>query len=229
MTRPDAIPVLGSSSRVILDPAAIAALFGEPYRCRGSERVRVVGPGRADVVIQALPGSPQALYLDGVDAAILDGRPSRLVGPRGSLAAPPPQRLRRELVLPRALLRSWNLRTDDRVAVQLGSVVFTDIVVVEGAPAGVTLDRADLAAADADEAARGHLRRDVAAGAISETAPAGARRVLGRLITENDVRQARLRGQRISVQPGQKLTPAARSLGRELGILDDEDGRRAGS
>jgi hypothetical protein len=37
-------------------------------------------------------------------------------------------------------------------------------------------------------------------------------------ITENDVRQARLKGRRITVMPGQKITPAALSMGRELGI-----------
>ena len=46
-------------------------------------------------------------------------------------------------------------------------------------------------------------------------------RATGRLITENDVRQARVHHQTIVVRDGQIVTPAARSLGRELGVLRD--------
>ena len=42
-----------------------------------------------------------------------------------------------------------------------------------------------------------------------------------KLITENDVRRARMLRQRIRVETGQIITPAARSLGEEFGVFDD--------
>ena len=40
-----------------------------------------------------------------------------------------------------------------------------------------------------------------------------------RVVTETDVRQARLKHRRIRLTPGQIVTPAAQTLGREAGIF----------
>jgi hypothetical protein len=45
------------------------------------------------------------------------------------------------------------------------------------------------------------------------------------LITENDVRRARMRRERLRLAPGQLITPAARTLGRELKVLDEPEER----
>lgn len=216
MIRPDAIPLLASASRAILPPATVEALFGRGYRWRGTERVRLGG----GPTIPARRGDEPALLLDRLDATGLDGS-LRLVGPRGSIEAPRPRPVPRELVLPAALRRAWGLEVRQQVAVEVGAIIVTGVGVVDGDPAGVRLDRVDLLAAGTGEDATARLRRDVAApaGSAEEESPP-----LARLITENDVRQARLHGRRIVVRPGQILTPAARSLGRELGVLEWPDG-----
>jgi hypothetical protein len=128
--------------------------------------------------------------------------------------------MRRELVLPAGMRRAWGLEAGQSVCLQAGTVIITGVLVVEGEPAGARLDRADLLAAGLEASGTVALRRDV-------LAPAGpspeAEEPARRLITENDVRQARLHGRRIVVRSGQILTPAARTLGRELGVLDWPD------
>jgi hypothetical protein len=215
VTRPDAIPLLAGASRAVLDPPATEALFGRGYRWRGSERVRL-GNGTS---VAAAPGDVLRLTLDRIDAAAAAG-PLRLVGPRGSIDAPQPRVMRRELVLPAGMRRAWGLEAGQSVCLQAGTVIITGVLVVEGEPAGARLDRADLLAAGLEASGTVALRRDV-------LPPAGpspeAEEPARRLITENDVRQARLHGRRIVVRSGQILTPAARTLGRELGVLDWPD------
>jgi hypothetical protein len=207
-----------SASRVTLSPEAVVALFGKGYRWRGSEHVRLVGSERGDVSILAIAGARLVLEVDRLDRSVLGGGEGRLIGPRGSIAAPPADRIERLLVLPQSLLRAWRLEIDQRVVLQVGSVIFADVTVAEGQLTGAALDRTDLLAAGVVTGATARIRRDVEADE-AVTAP-DARVIPGRLITENDVRQARLRGRRVLVQTGQKITPAALSLGKELGVLD---------
>ena len=156
---------------------------------------------------------------DGVDR-LGDGPPLRLRGPKGALDAPAVEATPRALVLPAGLLGAWRLKAGQRVTIQAGAVAFGDVVVEEGQPAHVRLDPPDgLAAGLAEGAAvRWNPTLDLASPEPASK-PDPKVRPTGRLITENDVRQARLRNQTIVVQSGQILTPAARSLGRELGVL----------
>jgi len=214
--RPDALPVVAARPAARLAPADVAALFGKGYRLRGTERVRVVAAGRAEVSVPAEAAPASGLALDGLDLEALGAGPLRLVGPGGSAAAPPVEPLARRLVLPGPVLRAWGLEPGARAVVEVGGVALA-VTVGEGAELGVHLCRAARALAGAGPA---RLRRDLDLSAPPEAEAADPRvRPSGRLITENDVRQARLRGQRIEVRPGQLLTPAAQSLGRELGVL----------
>jgi hypothetical protein len=211
--RPDALPVVEACSRAALAPPDVAALFGKGYRLRGTERVRVVAAGRAEVSLPAEASAASALWLDALDRDALGPLPLRLAGPAGSLPAPAPLPLARRLVLPGPVLRAWGLEEGGRATVEVGGLALP----VTGAGAGVHLCRAARALAGEGPA---RLRRDLDLGRPPEAEPsAPGLRPAGRLITETDVRQARLRGQRIEVGAGQLLTPAARSLGRELGVL----------
>lgn len=201
-----------------LPPRTVAALFGEGYQWRGSERVRVVGAGRGEVTVPALPGSQLLVELDRLDRGAVGGTGGLVVGPRGSVDAASIGPMRRLLILPGSLSRPWGLVLDQTVALEVGTLIVTDVVVAEGEPAGAHLDRADVVAADLPPETGARLRRDIAT-AEAEAAPSEGLSP-GRLITENDVRQARLKGRRVAVHPGQKITPAAASLGKELGILD---------
>lgn len=223
MIKPDAIPVRRAAPRAVLSAEATRTLFGAGYALRGSESVRVVRSGRREVRVPAESGPEVSLALGAIERdALGEGPPLRLVGPVGSIAAPAPSAVVRVLRLPAALARAWGLALSQPVTVQAGAVAFGDVVVEEGA-GYVALDHADLLAARLSEGDtvcwRPQLTLDLPK-PTPEAAPPNVR-ATGRLITENDVRQARLRGQQIIVGPGHLITPAARSLGRELGVLDD--------
>lgn len=223
MIQPDAIPVRLAASRAMLAPDGVRTLFGSGYRLRGSESVLVVRGGRREVRISVAAGPTPLLVLDALDRdALGEGPPLRLVGPAGSVAAPPPTPVTRALGLPDGLLQAWGLKTGQTVTVQAGPVAFGDVVVERG-DGHVRLDRADALAARLRAGAtvrwRPQLTLDVPK--PQPSAESTNVRATGRLITENDVRQARLKGQRIVVGPGHLITPAARSLGRELGVLQE--------
>jgi hypothetical protein len=221
--KPDAIPVRRALPRAVLSAEATRTLFGSGYALRGSESVRVVRSGRREVRVPAVSGSELSLTLGALERDVLgDGPPLRLVGPAGSLAAPAPSAVARALRLPAALVRAWGLALGQVVTVQAGAVAFGDVVVEEG-EGYVALDRADLLAARLGEGDTVRWRPQLALDLPKPTPESTEQnvRATGRLITENDVRQARLRGQRIIAGPGHLITPAARSLGRELGVLDD--------
>lgn len=212
MIRPDAIPLIEAASRVTLPPASVEALFGKGYRLRGGERVKL----GSEVSLQVHAGNKALVVLDRMDRSATGTGPLRLIGPRGVLDVPPAGLLTRRLVLPAGVRRAWRLEPAQPVALAADSLIWTNVVVAEGPAAGAVLDRVDLLAAGLNPGDFVVLRRDVPA-----SEPAGeATPPPKRLITENDVRQARLHGKRIAVQPGQIITPAARSLGKELGVLD---------
>lgn len=223
MIQPDAIPIRLAASRAMLTPDAVHALFGRGYKLRGSESVLVVRGGQRQVRVPIAAGSSLLLVLDALDRNTLgDGSPLRLVGPAGSVAAPPPRPVERALRLPEGLLRAWGLKTGQNVTVQAGPIAFGDVVVEEG-DGHVHFDRTDVLAAGLRESDTVRWRPQLSLDPPKPPPAAETSRVrpTGRLITENDVRQARLRGQRIVVGPGHLITPAARSLGRELGVLRD--------
>jgi hypothetical protein len=214
--RPDAIPLLDGASRATLTPAAIETLFGKGYRLRGGERVKLAA---GELSIQIASGAVLSVVLDRLDADVAGSGTLTLAGPRGTVGAPPAGLLVRALVLPAGLRRAWRLEAGQRVALTAGDVLWTSVAVREGEAAGAVLDRADRLAAGLSKDATVALRRDIAAHDPNPTT-AGTSDASGGLITENDVRQARLHGRRIAVRPGQIVTPAARSLGKELGVLD---------
>lgn len=221
--QPDALPVRFARSAAVLAPDAVAQLFGKGYQMKGSERAVVSRSAQREVAVPVEPGKATRLVLDALDRhALGDGPPLRLRGPRGSMVAPEPERTGRALVLPAGLIGAWRLRAGQRVAIQAGAVAFGDVVVEEGQPAHVRLCPADGLAAGLAEGdpVRWNPHLDLEPPAPEPKADSKVR-ATGRLITENDVRQARMRNQTIVVHDGQLLTPAARSLGRELGVLRD--------
>lgn len=221
--QPDALPVRFARSAAVLAPDAVAQLFGKGYQMKGSERAVVSRSAQREVAVPVEPGKATRLVLDALDRhALGDGPPLRLRGPRGSMVAPEPERTGRALVLPAGLIGAWRLRAGQRVAIQAGVVAFGDVVVEEGQPAHVRLCPADGLAAGLAEGdpVRWNPHLDLEPPAPEPKADSKVR-ATGRLITENDVRQARMRNQTIVVHDGQLLTPAARSLGRELGVLRD--------
>lgn len=217
MIRPDTLPIEIARSRAVLGPHEMGALFGAGYRLRGTERVRLPN----DVAVVASTGPAPRLVLDALDRQRLGSLAGLyLRGPVGVVPAPEPERVRRALVLPAGLLRAWGLAPGARVTVQAGAVAFGDVTVEEGEPARVRLDAADILAADLPLGATARWRPDL--DLELPTAPEPDDHPVGRVVTETDVRQARLRGERIRLRPGQIVTPAARSLGRQLGVFEDD-------
>lgn len=221
------IPVQIERSHAVLPPEAIAALFGDGYRMRGTERVEVVALGVTVAAVEGRAGPGLRLVLDAIDRdAMPDAAPLRLVGPRGVLplagAAEP---LPSGLALPAGLLDAWRLAPGRRVAVAVGRVVLTGVLVEEGDAPCLRMDRAVRLAAEAPADKPAYWLPNVEAPPSSDEAPAEPP-TAPRVITENDVRQARKRRETLRVTPGQIVTPAARALGRELGVLvEAPDGR----
>jgi hypothetical protein len=219
--QPDALPLRIAGSHAALSPDDVRVLFGAGYALRGSEHVFVTRTSRGEVRVPVTTGAERRLVLDALDQSALGGgAPLRLRGPAGSIDAPAPTPVRRALRLPAALVKAWGLKTGQAVTIQAGAVAFGDVMVEEG-EGHVRLGRADALAAGLRDADTVRWNRDVALTTPSSPPEEAARaiRTTGRLITENDVRQARLRGQQIVVRPDHIVTPAAHSLGRELGIL----------
>lgn len=216
---PEAIPVHPAESVAELAPEAVATLFGRGYALRGSERVRLVAGGSAPRFVAVRPGPSTRARLDAAERTALPNGPLRLIGPKGRLDAPPPDRLGRRLVLPTGMMKAWGLKPGEAVAVQLGALILATTTEA-GDRAGLHLGPTDRLAADAPPGTTARLRRDVALAPEQPETPPTHLAVARRLITETDVRQARLKGKRITLRPDQLITPSARALGRELGVLD---------
>jgi hypothetical protein len=221
VTRPDAIPVRPTASRAGLTPALVAALFGDRYALRGTERVDVVRLGRVLAQVPVRSASAPALALDAVDAAHVERADGlRLQGPAGSADAPAPTRVRSRLVLSGGLRRAWGV--GERATLGLGPLALV-VEVDAGAEAAARVERAAWLAAGRPETARwlpDVALAEPAASGSGVAEPAGPYRVPRRVVTETDVRQARLHRRTIRVGPDQVVTPAALSLGREWGVLD---------
>lgn len=220
--QPDALPLRFARSAAVLAPDAVRMVFGKGYVLKGAERVVVSRSAQREVAVPVETGKATRLVLDALDRhALGDGPPLRLRGPKGSVEAPPVEAAGRALVLPAGLIGAWRLRPGQRVTIRAGSVAFGDVLVEEGQPPHVRLCPADGLAAGLDEGATARWDPHLELEPLAEAEPKADPKVraTGRLITENDVRQARVRNQTIVVRDGQLLTPAARSLGRELGVL----------
>lgn len=222
MIRPDAIPVTAAASSVRLDGPLVAALFGRGYALRGTERVRLARHGR-DGGTATVAAGPPGVCLDALAADALGGLDGvRLVGPAGSAPAPATCRVASVLHLPAGLRRAWGV--GDSATLALGAVaVRADVQ--EAPTAGVSVDRALWLAAGRPAVARwvaADLTLVPPVASPADDPQAAITEVSRRVVTETDVRQARLRGQRLRVRPGQVVTPAAQSLAREWGVFEPE-------
>ena len=218
MVRPDAIAVRPLGSRAVLPPDAVAALFGAGAVLRETARATLVQRGRDVGQVSVVAGPALAVVLDG--AAEVEG-PVRLLGPVGAVGPVAPARVRSRLVLPDGLRRAWNV--PDRATLGLGAVALA-VEVASGPDPEAQVDRALWLGAGRPETAR--WLAGVALDEPEPEAPAdhGALTVGRRVVTETDVRQARMRRQRIRLGPGQIVTPAARSLAAEWDVFEAADG-----
>lgn len=195
-------------------------LFGKGYRFYGSEKLRLTGPA-GEISVGIIEDKTTRVELDRLDAMMVAPTDLKLdvIGPKGKLKNRPIHVLQRALVLPKSLHRTWGLSADSTIALQVGSIILTNVKIQDGQYIGLHLDRTDLASSGVDLKATAALRRNLKATTLDLQASSDTA-IPKRLITENDVRQARLKGKKINVQPGQLVTPAARSLGKELGVFE---------
>lgn len=216
LPRPDALPVRPLGSRAVLPPDTAAALFGGALR--GAERLEVVRLGSIVATVPVVAGAALRLVLDA--SVVAEPTMLRLKGPVGVVDAPRPEAVEARLVLPAGLARAWGV--GESAVVALGSVA-VKVRLEAGTEAGVEVDRALWAAAGRPEAARWLPQTDWTTDDMSasevETADA-AFVVPRRVVTETDVRQARLKRRTIRLAPGQVVTPAAQSLAREWGVFE---------
>lgn len=222
LPRPDALAVRPVASHAVLPPEAVAALFGTALR--GTERVEVVRLGRVVAAVPVSPGPALRLVLDASVEVDPDALASglRLRGPVGVCNAPVPEPVAARLTLPGGTARAWGV--GETAVVALGPVALS-VAVETGAPgtdSAVHVDRALWIAGGRPATARwlpqteGFAETPAEADVAAETALVVPRRV----VTETDVRQARLARTRIRVAPGQIVTPAALSLAREWGVFE---------
>ncbi len=220
MIRPDAIPVSPQRSSLCVAPGDVAMLFGRGHALRGTERVALVRLGHHAGHAAVTAGTP-ALRVDSATDNRLGGRDGvRVVGPCGSIASPPVSRVETRLILPSGLRRAWGV--GDAATLALGAVAMSADV-IEGAEASVTTDHGLWLAAGQPATARWLPGISWAATAMEPALKINAiTGISRRVVTETDVRQARLRGQRIRLAPGQIVTPAARSLAKEWDVFADD-------
>jgi len=202
----------------VLPPAALAALFGAGATLRPSATVEVVRLGEVVAAVAAVPGDALALFLDGTDSIPSDGL--RLRGPIGAVPVGPPERVRQRLVLPDGLRRAWGVGEEATLA--FGRVAVS-LAVESGAEPLVEIGRALWLGAGRPDVARWMPGVDLAPEPEPE-ADSHQLVIERRVVTETDVRQARLKHRRIRLAPGQLVTPAARSLAREWDVFEDGTG-----
>ncbi|WP_412060910.1 hypothetical protein [Rubrivirga sp. IMCC45206] len=222
--RPDALPVRALGSRATMPPKALAALFGERATLAPSATVEVVRTGHVVARVAVSAGAALALVLDATDADSLSlGGAVVLRGPVGASGPVTPGPVCSRLVLPGGLRRAWNVPAD-RAAVALGPLAAM-VAVADGPDAAVEVDRALWLAAGRPETARWlpGLTLDTPDADDARTDATGPLTIDRRVITETDVRQARLAHRQIRVAEGQIVTPAAASLAREAGVFADRE------
>lgn len=221
MIRPDAIPVRPLGSQAVLPPEAVPALFGEGAKLRAGARVDVVLLGKPLVSVPVEAGAALALRLDAIDAEAVERADGLwLRGPVGALPAPPPASVAPRLVLPDGLRRAWGV--PDVATLGLSRVAITASV-TPGTEAAAVVDRALWLAAGRPETARWLPGLDLA---VPDALPDRDERVVTvarRVVTETDVRQARLHHKRIRLGDGQIVTPAAQTLGREWNVFESTE------
>lgn len=225
--QPDAIPIQFVRSHAVLTGEMVEALFGEGYGLRGSERVELLQRGKLKAMADVVPGEAPALFLDAAGRSnfgksILGTKDIRLRGPKGFLPAPKPQRIMAVLELPAGLMAAWKLSEGQRTTTAVGDVAVRATVAL-GETMCLRIDRSLVFAGGLDETATAQWIPHVvwAPADDASATPSEQPNTTKRLITENDVRRARMLRKRIRVQDGQIVTPAARTLAEELGVFEE--------
>jgi hypothetical protein len=196
--RADALPVRPLGSLATLPPGPLAEVFGAGARLRPSATVEVVRLGDVAGRVAAAAGDALRLRVDAL--AEVEG-PVTLRGPAGAVSVEA-EPARSRLVLPDGLRRAWGV--GESAVLGLGAVALA-VPVESGPDVAAEVERALWLGAGRPETARWLPGADLER----------------RVITETDVRQARLKRRRIRLTPGQIVTPAARTLGREAGVFVD--------
>ena len=212
--RPDAIPVRVAASHVALPPEAVAAVFGATAVLRPTARVALVQAGRELARVPVQAAAQLAVVLDRTDAI---AGAVRIQGPVGVTGPAVPTSACSRLVLPDGLRRAWGLA--DRATLALGGIAVS-VEVASGPDVAAEVERAAWLAAGRPETARWLPGVELAPDPDDDAPDDGALRIPRRVVTETDVRQARLAHRRICLQPGQIVTPAAQSLAREWGVFE---------
>lgn len=217
---PDAIPVRPRASVATLPPEAIQALFGASTTLRSSTQVALVRLGEVRAYVAVRPGAALTLEVDALDASSLGSASGlRLQGPVGAFEAPTPQAVQSVLRIPKGLKAAW--RMGDTATIGLGPLA-TQVAVETGDALALHAEQALWLAAGSPATARWLPQTTWALEPDPE--PVSDPRIATiarRVVTETDVRQARLRHQRIQLAPGQIVTPSARSLAREWNLFTE--------
>ncbi len=225
--QPDAIPIEPVRSYAALTGDEIEILFGDGYRFRDTERVELLQRGKVKSMVDVVLGEAPALFLDAADRSILGNsnlrkEDFRFRGPKGFLPAPSPQPISAVLELPAGLMAAWKLSEGQRTTTAVGDVAVRATVAL-GERMCLRIDRSLVFAGGLDETATAQWIPHVvwAAADDASATPSEQPNTTKRLITENDVRRARMLRKRIRVQDGQIVTPAARTLAEELGVFEE--------
>ena len=215
MTSPLQIPIHIRQSEAILTPETIRKLFGASCLLTGTEKVRLLSRGASPLSIRCRTGEQNQLWVDAHLLGQLDASAVYLQGPEGTTGPLSPTRIPRRLHIPKALLKAWKLTPYHSLSIQAGSIILTQVKIHISDSLFLEIDPTDAAAADFPT--YGRLIPAPQATAESHNSPAPSD--YPRLITENDVRKARMRRQKIRLRKGQLITPSARMLAQEWGLL----------
>ena len=195
--------------------AEAEALYGPKARLSASARVEVVRLGELVARVPVAVGVRRALVLDRLAGGA--GETVSLRGPNGAIGPCAAEEVPSRLMLPDGLRRAWGV--GERAVVDLGGVAVS-VPVERGTETVVEIERALWLGAGQPETARWLGSVDLAPPSPADP-DAGPLTLDRRVVTETDVRQARLNRRRIALRPGQIVTPSARSLGREWGVFDE--------
>ncbi|MDX1438406.1 MAG: hypothetical protein R3284_00750 [Rubricoccaceae bacterium] len=123
------------------------------------------------------------------------------------------------LKLPAGLATAWNLSSGDVATLAVGSMAVRAMV-TSSDRLYLEIDHS-IVGASGSQCGNARWLPGIEWETTIETVevPQPERSQTNRLITENDVRRARMQRQTIEIGKGQLITPAARSLGEELGVI----------
>lgn len=212
MIQPDAIPVVPLKSTATLTERDAQTLFGDtPGK---NANVQIVGSGNMLATIPAARGETTQVTWSRLEHPERSTG-LRLVGPVGSCPLKNSSFIENRLVAPSRLAQAWNL--PEQATLIIGEIALS-VPVTDGDSVCCEVDEALHRAAERPEHAR--WVPGLTLSSASEKNRSEDTNTPHRIITENDIRQARLRRRKIAVRPEQVVTPAARALGNEWNIFE---------